>query len=38
LNEVNGSYIDSVQGSADFNEVIAAYPARRIQLAMRFTF
>ena len=38
LNEVNGSYIDSVQGSADFNQVIAAYPARRIQLAMRFTF
>ena len=38
LNEVNGSYIDSVQGSADFNEVIAAYPARRFQLAMRFTF
>jgi hypothetical protein len=38
LNEVNGSYIDSVQGSEDFNQVIAAYPARRIQLAMRFTF
>jgi hypothetical protein len=38
LNEVNGSYIDSVQGSADFNQVIAAYPARRFQLAMRFTF
>lgn len=38
LNEVNGSYIDSVQGSPDFNQVIAAYPARRIQLAMRFTF
>jgi hypothetical protein len=38
LNEVNGSYIDSVQGSEDFNQVIAAYPARRFQLAMRFTF
>jgi hypothetical protein len=38
LNEVNGSYIDSVQGSEDFNQVIAAYPARRIQVAMRFTF
>jgi hypothetical protein len=38
LNEVNGSYIDSVQGSADFNQVIAAYPARRFQVAMRFTF
>jgi hypothetical protein len=38
LNEVNGSYIDTVQGSEDFNDVIAAYPARRIQLAMRFTF
>jgi len=38
LNEGNGSYIDTVQGSQAFNQVIAAYPARRIQLAMRFTF
>jgi hypothetical protein len=38
LNEVNGSYIDSVEGSQDFNQIIAAYPARRLQLAMRFTF
>ncbi len=38
LNEVNGSYIDTVQGSQDFNQVIASYPSRRIQVAMRFTF
>jgi hypothetical protein len=38
LNHVNGSYIDSVQGSADFNQVISAAPPRRIQLAMRFVF
>ena len=38
LNTVNGSYIDSVEGSPDFNQVTSAYPARRMQLAMRFTF
>jgi len=38
LNHVNGSYIDSVEGSADFNQVISAAPPRRVQLAMRFVF
>ncbi len=38
LNHVNGSYIDPVQGSAQFNQVISAAPPRRIQLAMRFVF
>lgn len=38
LNHMNGSFVDSVQGSRDFGDVIAAAPARRIQLAMRLTF
>ena len=38
LNHVNGSYIDSVEGSPDFNQVISAAPPRRVQLAMRFVF
>jgi Carboxypeptidase regulatory-like domain/TonB dependent receptor len=38
LNHVNGSYVDSVEGSANFGEIIAAAPARRIQLGMRLTF
>jgi hypothetical protein len=38
LNHVNGSYVDTTQGSEDFGEVISAYPPRRMQLAMRFNF
>jgi hypothetical protein len=38
LNHVNGSYVDTTEGSADFGEVISAYPPRRMQLAMRFNF
>ena len=38
LNHVNGSYVDNVQGSEDFAQITSAYPARRMQVAMRFTF
>jgi len=38
LNHVNGSYVDTTEGSADFGEVTSAYPPRRMQLAMRFNF
>jgi Carboxypeptidase regulatory-like domain len=38
LNHVNGSYVDTVQGSEEFAQVTSAYPPRRMQLAMRFIF
>ena len=38
LNHVNGSYVDTTEGSQDFGEVTSAYPPRRMQLAMRFNF
>jgi hypothetical protein len=38
LNHMNGSYVDTTEGSADFGEVTNAYPPRRMQLAMRFNF
>lgn len=38
LNQVNGSFVDTVEGSTDFGEVTSSYPARRMQLAMRFNF
>ena len=38
LNHVNGSYVDTTEGSPDFGEVTSAYPPRRMQLAMRVNF
>ncbi|WP_158748836.1 carboxypeptidase regulatory-like domain-containing protein [Acidobacterium sp. S8] len=38
LNHENGSFVDTVEGSEDFGQVTSAYPARRMQLAMRFNF
>lgn len=38
LNHENGSFVDTVQGSEDFGQVTSSYPARRMQLAMRFSF
>lgn len=38
LNHINGSYLDTIEGSRDFAQVTAAQPPRRIQLGMRFNF
>lgn len=38
LNHLNGSYVDTTQGSEDFGQVTSALPPRRVQLAMRLNF
>lgn len=38
LNHVNGSYVDTIEGSRDFAQITAAQPPRRIQLGMRLSF
>ena len=38
LNQDNGSFVDTVEGSQDFGQVTSAYPPRRMQLAMRLNF
>lgn len=38
LNHLNGSYVDTVEGSRDFAQVTSAQPPRRIQLGMRLSF
>jgi hypothetical protein len=38
LNHPNGSYVDNVEGSTDFAQVISADSPRRTQLGMRFNF
>lgn len=38
LNHVNGSYVDTIEGSRDFSQITSAYPPRRIQLGMRLSF
>ena len=38
LNHPNGSSVDNIEGSPDFEEVTSAYPPRRLQLGMRLNF
>jgi Carboxypeptidase regulatory-like domain/TonB dependent receptor len=38
LNHLNGSFVDTVEGSTDFAQVTSAQPPRRIQLGMRLNF
>lgn len=38
LNHPNGSSVDNIEGSPDFQEVTASYPPRRLQLGMRLNF